>query len=190
MVGENVYENVNFINLTMKFKCCCIVKSMSSVFKSTHCLRFSNRGNAVETIVENSRFSVNLPPALRSLGRTRISVHDAMLNFQSQTNITGVMETFINSNIPSNQSIDTETFSAGDFDGEQFQKLVTFQADTSDTKDRTRPNVFIEFDCDSIPERIEWQIFKRRDDGSTIQPLDSENAYFFCTLKIEVYRAQ
>ena len=159
-----------------------------SLFKSTHYLRFGNRGNAVETIVENSRFSVNLPPALRSLGRTRITVQDAMLNFQNQTQITGVMETFINSNIPINQSIDTETFSAGNFDGESFQKLVTFQTDTADTKNRTRPNAFIEFDCDSIPERIEWQIFKRRGDGSTIQPMDSANAYNFVTLKIEVYK--
>ena len=159
-----------------------------SVFKSIHYLRFSNRGNAVETIVENSRFSVNLPPALRPLGRTRITVQDAMLNFQNQTQITGVMETFINSNIPINQSIDTETFSAGNFDGESFQKLVTFQTDTADTKNRTRPNAFIEFDCDSIPERIEWQIFKRRGDGSTIQPMDSANAYNFVTLKIEVYK--
>ena len=66
-----------------------------SLFKSTHYLRISNRGNAVETIVENNRFSVNLPAALRSLGRSRISVHDALLNFQSQSLITGVIETFI-----------------------------------------------------------------------------------------------
>ena len=163
---------------------------MSSMFKSTHYLRISNRGNAVQTIVENSRFSVNLPAALKSLGRSRISVQDALLNFQSQSLITGVMETFITSNIPINQSIDTETYATGNFEGGAFQKLVTFQSDQADTKNRSRPNAFIQFDCDSIPERIEWQIFKRRDDGSTIQPMDRADAYNFITLKIEVYREQ
>ena len=161
-----------------------------SLFKSIHYLRISNRGNAVETIVEKSRFSVNLPAALRSLGRSRITIQDAPLNFQSQSLITGVMETFITSNIPINQSIDTETYSDRNFEGEAFQKLVTFQADQADTKNRSRPNAFIEFDCDTIPERIVWQIFKRRGDGSTIEPMDRADCYNFVTLKIQVYREQ
>ena len=107
---------------------------MSSIFKSTHYLRISNRGNSVQTIVENSRFSVNLPAALRSLGRSRISVQDALLNFQSQSLITGVIETFITSNIPINQSIDTETYATNNFEGEAYQKLVTFSADQANTK--------------------------------------------------------
>ena len=159
-----------------------------SQFKSTHYLRFSNRGNSVETIVANSRFSVNLPPALRSLGKTRITVQDALVNFQVQSGLTGTMEIYIHSNIPINQSIDTETYSQGNFDGESFQKLVTFQSDRTQNINRNRPNAFLEFDCASIPERIEWQIFKRSGDGSTIEPMDSDDAYNFVTLKIEVYR--
>ena len=107
---------------------------MSSIFKSAHYLRISNRGNSVQTIVENSRFSVNLPAALRSLGRSRISVQDAMLNFQSQSSVTGVVKTFITSNIPINQSIDTETYATNNFEGEAYQKLVTFSADQANTK--------------------------------------------------------
>jgi hypothetical protein len=164
-------------------------KEMSK-FKSIHYLRFSNRGNAVQEIVQYSRFSVNLPAALRSLGRSRITVQDALLNFQSQSALDGVMETFITSNIPINQSIDTETYATGNFEGESYQKLVTFSTDQANTKDRERPNAFITFDCDSIPERIEWQIFKRRGDGSTIQPMDRPEAYNFITLKIEVYKEQ
>jgi hypothetical protein len=159
-----------------------------SQFKSTHYLRFSNRGNSVDEIVVNSRFSVNLPPALRSLGKTRITVQDALVNFQVQSGLTATMEIYINSNIPINQSIDTETYSQGNFDGESFQKLVTFQSDRTQSINRNRPNAFLEFDCDSIPERIEWQIFKRSGDGSTIEPMNSPNAYNFVTLKIEVYK--
>ena len=165
-------------------------KEMSSIFKSTHYLRFNNRGNSVETIVPNSRFSVNLPPALRSLGRTRITVQDALVNFQVESGLTATMEIYVHSNIPINQSIDTETYSVGNFDGEQFQKLVTFQSDRTQNVNRNRPNAFIEFDCHSIPERIEWQIFKRSGDGSTIEPMDDANAYNFITLKIEVYKEQ
>ena len=53
---------------------------------------------------------------------------------------------------------------------------------------RLRPNAFIEFDSASIPERIEWALYKRSGNGNVIEPMDSSNAYFFCTLKIEVYK--
>jgi hypothetical protein len=151
-------------------------------------LRFSNRGNAVETIVANHRFSVNLPACLRSLGKTRITVQDALVNYQNQLGITGTMEIYCESNIPINQSIDTETYSTGNFDGQVYSKLVTFQTDRTQSINRLRPNAFIQFDSDSIPERTEWALWKRSDTGSTIEPIDSANAYFFCTLKIEVYK--
>ena len=95
---------------------------------------------------------------------------------------------FITSNIPINQSIDTETYAANNFEGEIYQKLVTFNADQADANIRSRPNAYIEFDCDSIPERIIWQIYKRRGDGTDIQPMDRADAYNFVTLKIEVYK--
>jgi len=144
---------------------------MGSQFKSTHYLRFSNRGNAVETIVANHRFSVNLPPALKSLGKTRITVQDALVNYQNQSGIGGTMEIYCESNIPINQSIDTETYSDGNFDGQVYNKLVTFQTDNRQNINRLRPNAFIQFDSDSIPERIEWALWKRSVTGSTIQPI-------------------
>ena len=101
-----------------------------------------------------------------------------------------VFPCFITSSIPINQSIDTETYATGNFESEAYQKLVTFSTDQTNTKNRERPNAFITFDCDSIPERIEWQIFKRRDNGQTIQPMDRADAYNFITLKIEVYKEQ
>ena len=162
-------------------------KSMSE-FKSTHYLRFSNRGTAVNEIVPNHRFSVNLPPALRSLGRSRITVHDSLINLETVAELNGVMEIYATSNIPIGASIDTECYSGGNFDGQQFNKLVTFQTDSNQYDNRLRSNSFLEFDCTSIPERIEWALWKRSGTGITIEPVAQPNAYFFCTLKIEVYK--
>jgi hypothetical protein len=165
---------------------------MSELFKSTHYLRFSNRGTAVETIVVNSRFSVNLPACLRGLGRSRITVHDALINFATVEEIDETMEIYCESNIPINQSIDTETLANGNFDGQVYNKLVTFQTDNREYLNRLRPNAFIEFDSESIPERIEWGLFKRVGNGSNVLPIPADaghnNTYFFCTLKIEVYK--
>jgi hypothetical protein len=162
-------------------------KSMSE-FKSTHYLRFSNRGTAVNEIVPNHRFSVNLPPALRSLGRSRITIHDSLINLETDPDLDAVMEVYCTSNIPIGASIDTECYSGGNFDGQQFNKLVTFQTDSTQYDNRLRPNSFLEFDCTSIPERIEWALWKRSGTGITIEPVAQPNAYFFCTLKIEVYK--
>ena len=161
---------------------------MSELFKSTHYLRFSNRGEAVKFIVPRHRFSVNLPACLRGLGRSRITVQDSMVNYANEAGLTGTMEIYCESNIPINQSIDTETYAAGNFDGQVYNKLVTFQTDRSQNTNRLRPNAFIEFDPASIPERIEWALWKRSGNGNVIEPMDSASAYFFCTLKIEVYK--
>ena len=157
-------------------------------FKSTHYLRFSNRGTAVNVTVPNHAFSINLPPALRSLGRSRIQVQDAMINFNNEAQIDATMEIYCTCNIPINQSIDTETYSGGNFDGQSYNKLVTFQTDRTQNTNRLRPNALLEFDCASIPERIQWAIWKRSGTGTTIEPMDSADAYNFITLKIQVYK--
>jgi hypothetical protein len=117
-----------------------------------------------------------------------VTVQDAMVNFNNSADPAGVMEIYCESNIPINQSIDTETYSEGNFDGQVYNKLVTFQTDRTQNTNRLRPNAFIEFDAESIPERIEWAIWKRSGNGSVIEPMDSATAYNFITLKIEVYK--
>ena len=161
---------------------------MSELFKSVHYLRISNRGTAKNVIVPNHRFSVNLPPALRSLGRSRIPFHDSLINLEAEADLNGVMEVYATSNIPIGASIDTECYSGGNFDGEQFNKLVTLQTDSTQYDNRLRSNSLLEFDCTSIPERIEWALWTRSGTGSTIEPIDSVNAYNFITLKIQVYK--
>ena len=175
------------LNDEEKIKCCCIIK-MSELFKSIHYLRISNRGTAVNVIVPNHRFSVNLPPALRSLGRSRITVHDSLINLETVTELNGVMEIYATSNIPIGASIDTECYSGGNFDGQQYNKLVTFQTDSNQYDNRLRSNSFLEFDCTSIPERIEWALWERSGTGATIAPVAQANAYNFITLKIQVYK--
>ena len=161
---------------------------MSSQFKSTHYLRFSNRGTATNVIVANHSFSVNLPACMRSLGRSRITIQDAMIYFETDADIAGVMEVYATSNLPIGASIDTEWYSGGNFDGQQYNKLVTFQTDSNQYDNRLRSNSFLEFDCASIPERIQWALWKRSGTGTTIEPMDSANAYNFIALKIDVYR--
>ena len=156
-------------------------------FKQTLYLRLSNRGEAVTTIVANHSFSVNLPASLRALGPSKITVHDAMVNSANVNTLTGVMEVFITSNIPFTQSIDTETYAAGNFDGNAYNKLVTFQTDYKENSFRLRPKAYLEFDVSSIPERIEWALFEGNGTGDTIAPINSANAYNFITLKIQVY---
>jgi len=156
-------------------------------FKQTLYLRLSNRGVAVTQVVANHRFSVNLPSSLRGLGPCKITVQDAMVNSATLNSLTAVMEVFITSNIPITQSIDTETYAAGNFDGNAYNKLVTFQSDFKEQSFRLRPKAFLEFDVSSIPERIEWALFKRSGTGSTVDPINSANAYNFITLKIQVY---
>ena len=159
-----------------------------SQFKSTHCLRISNRGDSVETIVQTHSFSVNLPPALRSLGKSCISVYTSLLNHPSDNSMDDDIEFFVTSNILIGQSIDTETYTGG-FEGQIYNKLVTYQADIRVSFNRFRPNVFLQFDCSSIPEKIQWAIWKRGGDGSTIAPIGGSNNYYdFITLKIEVYK--
>ena len=160
---------------------------MCKEFKATHYLRLSNRGNAVNTLVANHSFSVNLPACLRSLGPCKITVQDAMINVSTVNTLQGLMEIYITSNLPINQSMDTETYDDNNFDGAAYNKLVTFQTDFKQYKDRLRPNSFLEFDLSSIPERIQWAIWKRSGDGSTIQPVTNANAYNFVTLKIQPY---
>ena len=159
---------------------------MCKEFKSTHYLRFSNRGNAVNVLVANHSFSVNLPSCLRSLGPSKITVQDAMVNVTTQST-NEFMEIYITSNLPINQSIDTETYADNNFDGVAYNKLVTFQTDFKQYRNRLRPNSFLEFDVSSIPERIQWAIWKRSDNGATITPVNIGNAYTFVTLKIQPY---
>ena len=160
---------------------------MCKEFKSTHYLRFSNRGNAVNVLVANHSFSVNLPSCLRSLGPSKVTVQDAMVNVATVNNLDGIMEVFVTSNLPVTQSMDTETYATNNFDGENYNKLVTFQSDFKQQSFRLRPNALIEFDVSSIPERIQWAIWKRSGDGSTIQPVNTARAYNFITLKIQPY---
>ena len=159
---------------------------MCKEFKSTHYLRFSNRGNAVNILVPNHSFSVNLPSCLRSLGPSKITVQDAMINVTTlSTN--EFMEIYLTSNLPINQSIDTETYSDNNFDGVAYNKLVTFQTDFKQYRNRLRPNSFLEFDVSSIPERIQWSLWKRSENGATISAVNTANAYNFVTLKIQPY---
>ena len=160
---------------------------MCKEFKSTHYLRISNRGNAVNTIVANHSFSVNLPSCLRSLGPCKITVQDAMVNVPLENN-NEFMEVFVTCNLPINQSMDTETYTNGNFDGVTYNKLVTFQADYKQFRNRLRPNAFIEFDVSSIPERFMWSIWRRSGNGSTITALDQLQGYNFVTLKIQPYK--
>ena len=91
-------------------------------FKSTHYLRISNRGIAINVLVENHSFSVNLPTCLRSLGPCKITVQDAMVNFANVNQLTDTMEVFATRNIPINASIDTETYATDHFDGVSYNK--------------------------------------------------------------------
>jgi hypothetical protein len=159
---------------------------MCKEFKATHYLRISNRGNAVNTIVENHSFSVNLPSCLRSLGPCKITVQDAMVNLTLENN-NEYMEVYVTSNLPINQSMDTETYTDNNFDGIAYNKLVTFQSDYKQYRNRLRPNSFLEFDVSSIPERFMWSIWRRSGNGSTIRALTQANAYNFITLKIQPY---
>ena len=154
-------------------------------FKQTLYLRLSNRGEAVTTIVANHSFSVNLPASLRALGPSKITVQDAMVNSATVNALTGVMEVFITSNIPITQPIDTETYAAGNFDGNAYNKLVTFQTDYKENSFRLRPfwnSMFLLF-----LNELYWALFKRSGTGSTVEPINSANAYNFITLKIQVY---
>jgi len=160
---------------------------MCKEFKVTYYLRLSNRGNAVNTLVTNHSFSVNLPSCLRSLGPSKITVQDALVNLTSSNQLQGIMEVYVTSNIPINQSMDTETYADNNFDGAAYNKLVTFQTDFTQAKFRIRPNAYLEFDVSSIPERIQWAIWKRTGTGSTIQPVTNADAYNFITLKIQPY---
>ena len=157
---------------------------MCKEFKATHYLRLSNRGNAVNTLVTNHSFSVNLPPCLRSLGPCKITVQDAMVNVTTSNQLQGLMEVYVTSNIPINQSMDTETYADNNFDGAAYNKLVTFQADFNQYKKILRPNAFLEFDVSSIPERIQWAIWKRSGTGSTIAAVTDADAYNFVSFSV------
>ena len=79
--------------------------------------------------------------ALRSLGRSRISVHDCLINIKAEADLNGVMEVYCTSNIPIGASNDTECYSGGNLDGQQFNNLCTFQTDSTNTTidlDQTR----------------------------------------------------
>ena len=77
--------------------------------KQTLHLRVSNTGNAVQTLVQHHKYSVNLPASLRSLGPTRIIVMGALINYPPlAVEGNNISEVFLTCNIPI-PGIGTET---------------------------------------------------------------------------------
>jgi len=155
-------------------------------------LRVSNRGNAVNSLVANQSFSVNLPANIRSRGACFVSVIEGNCAFTT-TALTNVMKAEIGvlSNIPM-YGFNTETpANSNNFMSENNKVLFSCELSSLAAEDGTANSVSCPmlnqrtFYCGGLPEKIEFERYKVESGGAgTIEPFAHDN-YISFTLKIE-----
>ena len=152
-------------------------------------LRISNTGSAVDTLVANQKFCVNLPANLRSRGACYITVIEGSVVITTAVGVSYIKDEIgVLSNIPI-LGFNTETpAGSNNFMSENNKVLFTVNQDSLTGHDGTDNKVINQmlnqrtFYCGGLPERIEFERYLIS--GGTIQPFIIDN-YLSFTLQIE-----
>ncbi len=154
-------------------------------------LRCSNRGAAVQELVSNTKFSVNLPANLRARGACFISVIEGNVVITTSASNLVKAEIGVLSNIPM-YGFNTETpANSNNFMSENNKVLFSVDASNLIAQDGSANQCALPmlnqrtFYCGGLPEKIEFERYKVEAGSSgTIEEFAHDN-YLSFTLKIE-----